>query len=208
MSNAPLISTPAERLATVFGWILAAARRGLLDNRAKLEGPVQTLLYTLIGRKITQTRDRLIRLAARIQAGWIYQPHPYGPRKSAAEKAERPPRAKNPLTTGSHWLLRAAPGPDMGAANDSLYKLLHEPEIAAVLAAAPVPAWRILRSVCWALGVRKPAILGPSKPPKPGKPLDHPPPPLPWEVLPPTPELPDYQPSFFWPWIGPKPKTA
>jgi hypothetical protein len=188
----------------VFGWILAAARRGLLDNRAKLEGPVQTLLYTLIGRKITQTRDRLIRLAARLQAGWVYRPKPHAPRQPPAE----PRREPNPLTTGSHWLLRAAPGPDIGGANESLYKLLHEPEIAAVLAAAPVPAWRILRSVCWALGVRKPAVLGPSKPPKPGKPLDHKPPPLPWEVLPPTPELPDYQPSFFWPWIGPKPKTA
>jgi hypothetical protein len=204
MSNAPLISTPAERLATVFGWILAAVRRGLAMNAAGLEGPVQVALLGLMVRRITQTRDRLTRLAARIQSGWTYQPKPYAPRQPATQ----PRREPNPRATGSHWLLRAAPGPDIGGANDSLYKLLHEPEIAAVLAAAPVPAWRILRSVCWALGVRKPAILGPSKPPKPGKPLDHPPPPLPWEVLPPTPELPDYQPSFFWPWIGPKPKTA
>jgi hypothetical protein len=98
----------------------------------------------------------------------------------------------------------------MGAANDQLYQLLHESEVASVLAAAPVPAWRILRPLCHALGVRKPAILGPSKPPKPGKPLYQPPPPLPWEVVPATPDLSSYhrQPSFYWPWIGPKPKTT
>jgi hypothetical protein len=63
-----------------------------------------------------------------------------------------------------------------------------EPEISAVIAAAPVPAWRILRSVCWMLGVEKPMVLAPPKPPNPksGKPLYHPPPPMPWEVVPST----------------------
>jgi hypothetical protein len=206
MSNASIISTPADRLATVFGWILAAVRRGFASNQARLEGPVQVALYGLMVRRIAQTRDRLIRLAARLQAGWTYQPKPYAPRHPPAG----PRREPNPLTTGSHWLFRSVPGPASGAANAALNNLLAEPEIAAVLAAAPKPAWRILRSVCWMLGVEKPQVLAKLDPraPKPGKPLDHPPPPLPWTVLPPTPELPDYQPSFFWPWIGPKPKTA
>jgi len=207
MSHAPIISTPAERIATVFAWILAGARRGLANNLAKLDGPVQMMLYRLVGEKITQTRDRLIRLAERVAAGWTYQPKPYAKRKSPT----RPPRTPDPLTTGSLWLVRAAPGHDTtAAAAADLRRLLEEPEIAAVLAAAPVPAWRIVRSLCWALGVRKPAVLGPSKPPKPGKPLPMRPRPLPWEIVPETPELPTYhqKPSFFRPWIGPKPKTA
>ena len=210
MSHAPSIPNPAERIATVFGWILASVRRGLALNAARLEGPVQMALYNLIGRRIDRTRDRLIRLAERLQAGWTYAPKPCAARKTPDPPKDRQPREPNPLTAGSHWLLRAAPGPDMGGANDALYRLLHEPDIAAVIAAAPVPAWRILRSVCWALGVRKPALLGPSKPPKPGKPIPVPPRPLPWEVVPATPELSYYprQPSSYWPWIGPKPKTA
>jgi hypothetical protein len=209
MSNAPLIPTPAERLATVFVWILASARQGLLKNVRRLEGPVQVMLYKLAGDRIGQARDRLIRLAERLRAGWVYTPKPYAPRKPAAQ----PCRVPDPIASGSHWLLRAAPGPDSGSANAALYALLEEPAIAAVLAAAPGPAWRIVQPVCTMLGVAKPSVLAkldrrPPRAPKPGKPLDHPPPPLPWEVLPPTPELPDYQPSFFWPWIGPKPKTA
>jgi hypothetical protein len=101
----------------------------------------------------------------------------------------------------------------MGAANDQLYQLPHEPEVASVLAAAPVPAWRILRPLCHALGVRKPAILGPSKPPKPGKPLYHPPPPLPWEVSHlPEPNFSYYyqaEPRYYWPHIPIiRPKTT
>jgi len=185
-------------------------RRSLGKNGAGLEGAVLIMLYNLIGRQCRQASERFARLAARLEAGWVYVPKPPTPRKPAAETAERPPRTTNPLLTGSGWLLRAAPGPDCGAANDALYRLLEDPEIKAILAAAPEPAWRILRPLCSALGVRKPAILGPSKPPKPGKPISYPPPPLPWEVVPYIPDATELyrKPSFFWPWIGPKPKIA
>jgi hypothetical protein len=208
MSDAPSTPNPIERIATVFGGIVAAVRRGLGSNQARLEGPVQGAIYNLINRRLNQTRDRLIRLAERLQAGWIYVPKPFAPRKPTT----RPPREPNPLTTGSHWLLRAAPGLDMGCANAGLYQLFHEPEIAAVLAAAPVPAWRIVRSVCWALGVRKPAILGPSKPPKPGKPVPVPPPPLPWTIVPMAePDMSYYhaEPRYYWPRVRiVRPKTT
>jgi hypothetical protein len=211
MSDAPIISTPAERLATVFAWVLTLARRGLANNLAKLEGPVQVMLYRLVGDKLTQARDRLIRLAERVQAGWVYTSKPHAPRKAPAQ----PPRQPDPLTTGSLWLFRAAPGPDTGAAAAGLRDLMAEPEIAALLAAAPVPAWRILRSVCWMLGVEKPPVLArlDPRPPKPPKPAKPPPPLPPWATY--QPPLPppewDYhhpEPSFFWPWIGPKPKNA
>jgi hypothetical protein len=91
-----------------------------------------------------------------------------------------------------------------------------EPDIAAVLAAAPVPAWRILRSVCWMLGVEKPPVLAKldRRPPKSPKPAKPPPVLPPWATYqPPPPPAPEWdyhhpKPSFFWPWIGPKPKTA
>jgi len=213
MSHTPTPS-PAQRIVTVFNWIIASVQRSLVKNAAGLEGPVQTMLYNLIGHRLRDARDRLVRLAERVAAGWVYQPTPRTPRKVAPRTDGRPPRHPNPLTTGSHWALRAAPGPDAGAANNSLYLLLEEPEIAAVLAAAPVPAWRILRSVCWMLGVDKPLVLArlgprPPKAPKPAKPP--PPPPPPWLLPPVSPDEWSYhhpKPSFFWPWIGPKPKTA
>jgi hypothetical protein len=211
MSHAPIISTPAERLATVFAWILTAARRGLASNLAKLGGPIQVMLYRLVGDKITQARDRLVRLAERLHAGWVYTPKPYAPRKLSPQ----PPRQCDKLTTGSHWLFRAAPGTDTGAAAADLRSLLAEPEVAALLAAAPVPAWRILRSVCWMLGVEKPPVLAKldRRPPKPPKPAKPPPVLPPWATYQPPPPPPEWDyhhpaPSFFWPWIGPKPKTA
>jgi hypothetical protein len=212
MSNAPSIPNPAERIATVFGWILSAVRRGIASNLARLEGPVQVALYNLVGQRLTQTRDRFARLAERLKAGWTYQPRPYTPRNPPERPTDPPPRTPNKLTTGNQWLFRSAPGIDTAAGAAQLRGLMAEPEISAVIAAAPVPAWRILRSVCWMLGVEKPMVLAPPKPPNPksGKPLYHPPRPLPWEVVPATPDLSSYhrQPSFYWPWIGPKPKTA
>jgi hypothetical protein len=214
MSHSPTPS-PAQRIVTVFGWIIASVQRSLARNAAGLEGPVQTMLYSLIGHRLRNARDRLVRLAERVAAGWVYQPKPRPPRKVAPRTEDRAPRKPNPFTTGSHWAIRAAPGPDAGSANNSLYLLLEEPEVAAVLAAAPGPAWRILRPVCVMLGVAKPTVLAkldprPPRAPKPGKPVYVPPPPPPWEVLPPDPDASYYHraPSFFWPWIGPKPKTA
>jgi len=209
MSDTPTPS-PAERIATMLTRILGAVRHALAKNPGRLEGPVQVMLYNLLGHQFRQARDRLVRLAERLQAGWVYSPKPRTPREPATQRADRPPRTANPLTTGSLWLFRAVPGHDTAVASADLRNLLAEPEIVAVLAAAPEPAWRILRSICRALGVEKPPVLGPSKPPKPGKPVHVPPPPPPWEIVPATPELPYYSstPSFFWPWIGPKPKTA
>jgi hypothetical protein len=196
----------------MFGWIVAAVRRGLASNLAHLDGPVQVALYNLVGQRLTQTRDRFIHLAERLKAGWVYCPQPRAPRKTPDQPNERPPRKTNPLTTGHQWLFRAAPGIDTAAAAYELRNLMAEPEVSAVIAAAPVPAWRILRSVCWMLGVEKPSVLAPAKPPNPklGKPVYVPPPPLPWLVVPSTPDLSYYprQPSFSWPWIGPKPKTT
>ena len=203
MTDSPNPS-PAERIATVFGWIVSSVRRGIASNLARLEGPVQMALYKLVGQRLTRTRDRFTRLAERLEAGWIYQPKPRTPRKNPdPAPTDRPPRQTNKLTTGHQWLFRLAPGIDTAAAANDLRSLMAEPEISALIAAAPVPAWRILRSVCWMLGVEKPPVLAPPKPPNPksGKPLYHPPPPLPWLVVPSTDVSLYYQdePRYYWP---------
>jgi len=213
MSDTPTPS-PAQRIATVFGWIIASVRRGLATNAAGLEGPVQTALYNLIGQRLRTARDRLVRLAERVAAGWVYQPKPHAPRKQTAQPEARPKREANPLTTGSHWAIRAAPGPDSGSANNSLYLLLEEPQIAAVLAAAPGPAWRILRPICRMLGVDKPRALAQLDPPK------RQPRPRPGKTLPVSPHQPLYRlpapewgyepavPRYYWPRVPIKPRTA
>jgi hypothetical protein len=107
MSNVSSIPNPAERIATVFGWILASVRRGLALNAAQLEGPVQVAIYNLIGQRINRTRDRLIRLAERLQAGWVYCPKPYAPRKTPDPPKDRPPPRAEPAP---HRLPLAAAG--------------------------------------------------------------------------------------------------
>jgi hypothetical protein len=197
----------------VFGWILAAVRRGIASNLARLEGAVQMALYNLVVNRIGRTRDRLTRLAERLKAGWVYCPKP--PRKPPEDATEpptdRPPRTVDKLTTGSQWLFRAAPGIDTAAAAAELRNLLAEPDISALFVAAPGPAWRIVRSICWMLGVEKPLVLGPSKPPKPGKPVYFPPPPLPWLVLPPSTDASNFHvvPRYYWPRVPIiRPKTT
>ncbi len=212
MNNTPTPS-PTERIATVFGRIVAAVRRGFASNLARLEGPVQVALYNLVVHRLNRTRDRLARLAARLEAGWVYCPKPTTGRKPAGQTPDRPPRTTNPLTTGSQWVFRAAPGIDTASAAAGLRNLMAEPEISAVIGAAPVPAWRILRSVCWMLGVEKPPVLAPAKPPDPklGKPVHVPPPPLPWEILPASPDMSFNHdpPRYYWPRIPiVRPKTT
>jgi hypothetical protein len=70
--------------------------------------------------------------------------------------------------------------PDSGVAAEWVRTLLAEPEMAALLAAAPGPMWRTLRPLCRMLGVERPAMLAPPpRPatPKPPKPKPPPPPP-------------------------------
>ncbi len=75
-------------------------------------------------------------------------PKPHAPRKTPAQ----PPRQPDKLTTGSKWLFRAAPGTDTGAAAADLRSLLAEPEVAALLTAAAVPAFWVMVSLTTALG--------------------------------------------------------
>jgi hypothetical protein len=87
--------------------------------------------------------------------------------------------------------------PPTNAYASQLEYLLRDPEMAALVAAAPASLGRPLRSLCRMLGLTPPPILAP--PPRPAKPKPAPAAPKPPKP-PPPPDWPGYRvPSAHWP---------
>ena len=142
------LPAPAERLATLLLWLgkAVAARH--------LAGWLAAPLVGLILDRLRGIKHRFARLAARIGAGR------FSPRRATQRPdARQPPRAKNPLPQGPAWLIKLVP--EAAASASQLRFLLADPEMAALLAAAPAPLARPLRSLCRMLGVEPPPILAP-----------------------------------------------
>jgi len=153
--------TPAERFADIL-WCLAQAV--VTRSAFGLSQPLIVLIIT----RIRDAKQAFARLAARIQAG-TYAPRRRSstpPRPPAVRKPRPPP---NPLARKFGWLLPLVPPAVVfGGQLDSL---LRDPEMAALLAAAPVSLRRPLRSLCWMLRVEPPKILArPARPATPRKP--------------------------------------
>jgi hypothetical protein len=120
------------------------------------------LLIALIVSRLRAIKWRFARLAARVAAG-TYKPR--APREQAADQPRpAPPRDKLPRKFG--WLRPLIP--ETVAFAGMLDGLLREPEMAALLAAAPAALGRPIRSLCRMLGVAPPKILAP--PPSPPRP--------------------------------------
>jgi hypothetical protein len=158
MPTPPL--APAERLATLLLWLSKA-----VDSRG-LVGLLARPLVVLILDRLRAINQRFARLAARIAAGT------FAPRRSSPRTPAKPsPRAKSPLPSGYAWLIKLVP--EAAAYGAQLQALLAEPEMAALLEAAPAPLRRPIRSLCRMLAVQPPPILAnppctrPKKPPKP-----------------------------------------
>ena len=133
----------------------AAIRLCLCQFVARQTGwGISLQLIALIIAKIRTIGQRFARLVARIEAG-TYTPRrpPATPRKTAASRP-RPP-SKLPLKFA--WLLPLVPG--AACFGGQLETLFRTPEMAALLAAAPEPMGRVLRPLCWMLGVTPPPIL-------------------------------------------------
>src|SRR5271163_209028 len=126
------------------------------------------LSYFLIGQIITRIRvinQSFARLDARIRAG-NYAPRRFAPRRPPAAPRPRPP---NPLPSHFGWLLPLVPEA-MGSRSHLEY-LFRDPEMVALMAAAPASMRRPIRSLCHMLGVSPPDILAlPVKPRPPRKP--------------------------------------
>jgi hypothetical protein len=157
--------TPAERFATLLLWLVRA-----VDSQ-RLIGRLAMPLMILIVTRIREIRQRLTRLAARVAAGT------YSPRASGGPRPGRPPGSRNRLPGEFAWLLKLVP--EAAASASQLQFLLADPEIAALIATAPVPMGRALRPLFWMLGLRPPPILAPPAPPPvqaPTRPLEAEPP--------------------------------
>jgi len=175
----PPTLTAAERFADIL-WCLTQAV--VTRSAFGLSQPLINLIIT----RIRDAKQAFARLAARIQAG-TYAPRRRSatpPRRPAVQKPRPPP---NPLARKFGWLPPLVPGAVVfGGQLDSL---LRDPEMAALLAAAPVSLRRPLRSLCWMLRVDPPKILArPARPaqprtPRPPRPRREPLPPY----RPPTP---------------------
>jgi len=169
---APVVSAPARPIwaGPEVRWIIAP--HGDLPN---LPGPVWPLLWF----RLDRLANRLIRLYGHWQQGTLPKPRPTTQRPKTArnpppqipelpapgmplvEAPKRLPRARG-------WITRRIPeaGPSAGALHD----LLQTTNIQDFVQAAPQAA-RLLRPLCHALGVDKPAWLKlPPRPRTPRKP--------------------------------------
>jgi hypothetical protein len=120
-------------------------------------------VIALIVGRLHGIKQRFSRLAARIGAGR------YVPRRPAATPRARAgphARQKDPLPQNFAWLVKLMP--EASPFGSQLYSLLADPEMAALMQAAPAPMRRPLRSLCRMLGVTPPTIL--ALPPKPRPP--------------------------------------
>ena len=148
--------TAAERFARFLLHVIqgVAARSG-----AGLPFP----LIGLIGNRIRLIKQSIARLAARVADG-TYAPRRSGPRRESESPTPRQP-SKLPQKFG--WLLPLVP--DAVVWRSQLESLLRDPEVVALLAAAPASLGRPLRSLCWMLCLRPPDILAPPPRARPAK---------------------------------------
>ena len=189
MPNPPPTLTPAERFADIL-WYLAQAV--VTRSAFGLSQPLIVLIIT----RIRDAKQAFARLAARIQAG-TYAPRRRAstpPRPPAVQKPRPPP---NPLLRKFGWLMPLVPGAVVFGGH--LENLLRDPEMAALLAAAPVSLRRPIRSLCWMLRVEPPKIL--ARPARPAKPRTPRPPRPRREPLPPyRPPTPPEAPAWMQNW--------
>ena len=144
--------TPAKRFASIINglWMAVESRR--------LTGRLAVPLMLLIVTRFAQIRQAFYRIADRIAAGKI------APRKSGGPRPGRRPGTPNRLPSTPAWLIRLVP--EAAASASQLRHLFTDPEMMALLAAAPTATLRPLRSLCRMLDVELPI----PKPPRPARP--------------------------------------
>jgi len=157
--------TPTERLSGILNWLVRA-----VDSRAHT-GQLARPLVALIVHRLILMRQAIARAIARMAAGKI------SPRKSGGPRPGRKAGTPNRFPTSPAWLIKLVPEAAAGASQ--LRHLFTDPEISALLAAAPASLARPLRSLCRMLDVelpipRPPRPARPKPPAKPAKPAKQP----------------------------------
>jgi len=172
--NVPNASpTPAQRFSAILNGLVRA-----VDSRAHT-GQLARPLVALIVHRLILMRQAIARAIARMAAGKI------SPRKSGGPRPGRKAGTPNRFPTSPAWLIKLVPEAAAGASQ--LRHLFTDPEISALLAAAPASLARPLRSLCRMLDVELPI----PKPPRPAKPKP-PPKPAPARKPPSRPSRPRY----------------
>ena len=163
--------TPIERFATILRCLSLAVA-------ARTGWGLPLLTIAQIVHRLRRIRQRFVHLAARVQAGT------YAPRRRSSAQGRPVPPDKLPRKPG--WLLKLMP--EAVGYRAHLESLFQEAEMAALLAAAPGPMRRALRSLCRMLAIPLPPILAPPPPaPKPAAPAAKPQKPPPPRHNPPSP---------------------
>jgi hypothetical protein len=161
-----LLGRLAMDISVKAGW--AGIPRALMIEASKM----------LLDRK--RTIDRLVE---KILAG-TYKPREPSelPRatRTATPRPERPPDA---VEKKFGWLKPYVPA-ELRPFGGNITALVQDPEMAALITVAPEAFGRPLRSLCWALGWKPPALIAPPKrprKPRPEAPKPEPEPPLEWD---------------------------
>jgi hypothetical protein len=142
-------------------------------------GRIPRPLLSLVQQRMTDFPIRFARLAAAILAG-TYRPRRFTPRpKATVARSWR----ETPLRRQG-WLSDLLPGAVAAPLRGGLRAMLEDPEMKALIAAAPAPMARLLRPICWMLRHKPPPHLASARrpagtPPPPAEPYVAPPPPPP-----------------------------
>ena len=163
MTDAP--PTPARRFASILNGLWMA-----VDSR-NLTGRLAAPLALIILHRLALIRQAFYRIADRLALGKM------SPRKSGGPRPGRRPGTPNRLPSDPAWLIKLVP--EAAASACQLRSLLTDPEVLALLAAAPTAMLRPLRSLCRMLDVelpipRPPRPARPKPPAKPAKPAKQP----------------------------------
>jgi hypothetical protein len=158
------MDAPLHPLAERFAWIITWFNRSMgleVYRRRGVEVPGLAVGSTYVQR----LGRRFAALVARWQAGTLPVPGVVRKRPAAARASQ--PRPKAPIPKRLGWLHKVFPdsAPMFGG---NLSDLLHgDPNMMALAAATPL-AGRLLRPMCWALGMKPPEYLQlPTRPRKP-----------------------------------------
>ena len=171
--------------------LFATLLRVVLGIAARVAaGPLPPEVAGLIRNRIEDTKQRIARIVAKIQAGtYVLRRRTGKPRAGAS----RPPPPPSLLPPTFGWLAPLIP--DAGACRGELDWLLRLPEMVALIEAAPVSLGRPLRSVCWMFGLRPPPSLARPKSPRPTPPPSEEPAPAARPKAPRPPPLPARPPT-------------
>ena len=162
MSNTP---TPAQAFTAAIGQIIRALETW------RIAGLLAVPLKILVTARIMTIRDHLRRLADHIAAGT------YKPRRSPTAPRRKPldpkPRRPDPLPQKPGWLRTLVPHEmyrlAVTDAGHQLERLLRDdPQMIALIQAAPPSLRRPLRSLCRMLAIPPPPVL--ALPPRPRRP--------------------------------------